>query len=1079
MFVTDADETDLVHQEWVRGKGGIREGAYRAMPASQRAWGRGSLKSHHLRAMAKASYGDLRRIMAELGASDISLNREELVRAGSRLAVRGALALSWQCVTEMSKRGMRPSLNLNNALMAAYGRTGRWDMAMTLLLRMQQEGLQPNESTFVGAIRAGSRAPGGSQFAELLRPQLEAAARREAESMGLAIPESSSTPLSTRTVTALVSAEGFDSESEATGLKLLLGKIAEGTPPDARMYLVALASCASASGRWQEAMQITSMMELWVREDRAPRQRSAREYIEFPRAQLSEVGSAYAAAIAACDESEVKEEALGLLTRMESLGVPPRVEAYNAAISACRHDSDLNTAQALLSRMRKTLIGPDTTSYNALLAVVRSKGGMGEEALRLLKQMQREGHRPDEITYLEVITACRPTSKEARVFKAAAYERQRLASGKGARRPRAVTDAIISDAAVELAAGTPSAEGPSVALVAVNGFGGGSSSSDAIAAPPERLWSDGVPLWRRGLDLLGEMQLRGLQRNQHHYGAAIEVCHRIGDVEEAMRLLMQMPGLGLQPDRYCLIPALQAAANAGDYQLALRIVNEAEAAVARSEALVAGDDAASHYGHAPLMGRGGLGLFDAEGATGPDMGGTTRSHLHETALIAGGTGLAPLPMTLAILPLMRERGIPHTRFGYTSAIHACKRSNAWREAIGVLKAERAAGLPPTAANLARTLRLFKDSGERSGIGPPWAATIALLDEAAKHSLVLPAESRSHVLSVGRIAGVGWDAVRQTERVDFEPADSSAGLDSRSSGPRAKTPVTLEVQLQGELFCLAAQDGMESERLQTLMWRLKRAGSAPTPRLLERALHACRAGREEREGWRHVPALLDLAKREKVRLSEQAFVHVLHAYPPIEGQQDIGSGSRRTLSPRAINTLAEALRVDALSERSLHLLLRLCGRLPAAASHARLLVGQLHEVALPRTARVRGAKSVDRSLDGPPRTARSDVAGASRRQFPQPVDGSHLPSPMVDPSRQTGFPGVDRINGSDAVNGIHSPHVSLSVGAQPVDDEQVTLADDESITPQAGAAICTLIGRVAAHEGLATTARERRQAPPRP
>jgi hypothetical protein len=87
--------------------------------------------------------------------------------------------------------------------------------------------------------------------------------------------------------------------------------------------------------------------------------------------------------------------------------------------------------------------------------------------------------------------------------------------------------------------------------------------------------------------------------------------------------------------------------------------------------------------------------------------------------------------------------------------------------------------------------------------------------------------------------------------------------------------------------------------------------------------------------------------------------------------------------------------------------------------------------------------------------------------------------MVDPSRQTGFPGVDRINGSDAVNGIHSPHVSLSVGAQPVDDEQVTLADDESITPQAGAAICTLIGRVAAHEGLATTARERRQAPPRP
>ena len=48
----------------------------------------------------------------------------------------------------------------------------------SLLLRMQQSGLQPDEQSFAAVIRAGVGTPGSSQLAKALRPQLEAAVSR-------------------------------------------------------------------------------------------------------------------------------------------------------------------------------------------------------------------------------------------------------------------------------------------------------------------------------------------------------------------------------------------------------------------------------------------------------------------------------------------------------------------------------------------------------------------------------------------------------------------------------------------------------------------------------------------------------------------------------------------------------------------------------------------------------------------------------------------------------------------------------------------------------------------------------------
>ena len=76
-------------------------------------------------------------------------------------------------------------------------------------------------------------------------------------------------------------------------------------------------------------------------------------------------------------------------------------------------------------------------------------------------------------------------------------------------------------------------------------------------------------------------------------------------------------------------------------------------------------------------------------------------------------------------------------------------------------------VPPTAARLGLALRLFCETGERTGVSPPWSMTVALVDAAVEERITMPSEARLHLLAAGRHAGVGWDAVRQMERVAFE------------------------------------------------------------------------------------------------------------------------------------------------------------------------------------------------------------------------------------------------------------------------------------------------------------------------
>ena len=69
----------------------------------------------------------------------------------------------------------------------------------------------------------------------------------------------------------------------------------------------------------------------------------------------------------------------------------------------------------------------------------------------------------------------------------------------------------------------------------------------AAVAPAEGMWVDGVPPWQRALELAATMRLRGLAPTERTYGAAIDLCARVGDTDGAIELLLALPSLLLAP----------------------------------------------------------------------------------------------------------------------------------------------------------------------------------------------------------------------------------------------------------------------------------------------------------------------------------------------------------------------------------------------------------------------------------------------------------------------------------------------------------------------------------------------------
>mmetsp|Transcript_33516 Transcript_33516/g.88241 ORF Transcript_33516/g.88241 Transcript_33516/m.88241 type:complete len:424 (-) Transcript_33516:72-1343(-) len=333
----------------------------------------------------------------------------------------------------------------------------------------------------------------------------------------------------------------------------------------------------------------------------------------------------------------------------------------------------------------------------------------------------------------------------------------------------------------------------------------------------------------------------------------------------------------------------------------------------------------------------------------------SRTRMHHAALLACAAGNAPLPQTLALIGLMEERGLSRTSHALNFGLHACMTHRAWRETQQLVAIAREEGIRIPPAEYAKAIKTYGSASPP----PPWSATSALLDEAAEADLVLPESALLHTLRAGVAAGVGWDAVRELDRLKFrnKARISSDGLPIAIGAPG------LEGLVQGELFCLAAQDGTERDRLRMLIWRLRKAAQAPTPKLFYRALQAC-AG-SDKEGWRNVPMLLELARIERVRLHERAFAAAVEAHAPLSESPSRGAerlclvttaetaeqaSARAARNAAGLRELAALLGVGTLRPSLAERLQTLCNTSPAVQAHIKHLLSSLrprstmHEVA---------------------------------------------------------------------------------------------------------------------------------------
>jgi pentatricopeptide repeat protein len=142
------------------------------------------------------------------------------------------------------------------------------------------------------------------------------------------------------------------------------------------------------------------------------------------------------AMITGFDQNECGEEALKCLCQMQRSGMKPNEFTFISVLSSCanlaaleqgrqvfacvikaRFDSDVSVANTLLTMYAKCgrikdshkifdkMFNRNVVTWNAIIARY-AQHGYGMEARYLFEQMQSEGMKPDEITFIGVLSAC-------------------------------------------------------------------------------------------------------------------------------------------------------------------------------------------------------------------------------------------------------------------------------------------------------------------------------------------------------------------------------------------------------------------------------------------------------------------------------------------------------------------------------------------------------------------------------------------------------------------------------------------------------------------------------------------------
>ena len=104
------------------------------------------------------------------------------------------------------------------------------------------------------------------------------------------------------------------------------------------------------------------------------------------------------------------------LSSCGTLGALGQGKKIHSCIIECAYDSNTGAGNALINTYSKCVasmeafavfndIRQDAVSYNVMLSCF-SQLGHGKRSIELFEQMQEEGTKPDEVTFLTVLSAC-------------------------------------------------------------------------------------------------------------------------------------------------------------------------------------------------------------------------------------------------------------------------------------------------------------------------------------------------------------------------------------------------------------------------------------------------------------------------------------------------------------------------------------------------------------------------------------------------------------------------------------------------------------------------------------------------
>eukprot|EP00903_Cladosiphon_okamuranus_P014674 g13601.t1 len=315
------------------------------------------------------------------------------------------------------------------------------------------------------------------------------------------------------------------------------------------------------------------------------------------------------ATLDACAAAGEWRQCLAVLERAKASGLEVNEFSYNICIAACGSGKQWRRALTLLREIEEagkagTATPPTMGTYGATIKAL-GMSGKWRESVEIFREVQALGGSrvgagvdgaatgdvvPDVVMYTTLITAL---GQSGRTAEAKQIWEEMVASGV---RPNIVTYhamiAAYGNAAAAKAATSTEASATAAAAAPAGRGAPGSGPPPASPPPPPPREAD----WAEAIRLLNEMPLAGIAHTSSSYGAAITAAGQCGLWEEAVALLERMressrasaaelgavaetsgvrpKGPPLAPNNFIYTAAIRACGDNGQWEQALRLVNE-------------------------------------------------------------------------------------------------------------------------------------------------------------------------------------------------------------------------------------------------------------------------------------------------------------------------------------------------------------------------------------------------------------------------------------------------------------------------------------------------------------------------